>query len=99
MKTRCYCIYCPKHPLFNRRKEFSPLTGYAPGDYIDNRYEESGADVECLIPDSDAFLDYNIDPEDEEFEITAYADGFAQTGFVKTGIVLYAVCRSEGYAD
>ena len=59
----------------------------------------TGVTVNCLKPESRAFDEFDIDPELEEFPVTAYGDGASMTGFERDGITLYATCGNEGYVD
>jgi len=100
MKTKCYCIFCPKHPLHHKQKEFKEvLTGWDVGGFISSPYEEQGAIVHCLSPQSDAFYDLNKEPEDFEWKITAYGDGCAITGYEGIGYCIRATCGNEGYKE
>lgn len=101
MKTRCYCVYCPHHPLFEKRAEIEFPVGWNPVDGVwwHPKYEQAGADVECLEPVSDAFSELNVDAEDLEFEKTAYDDGNAVTGYAESSYVLLAICGNEEYED
>ncbi len=98
MKTKCYCVYCKKHPLFIEKKDFKVVTGFQVGNYVSDMFT-SGRDVNCLNPISDAFDDFDIDPENYEFPITAYGDGISQTGFEGRGYIIYANCDNEEYED
>lgn len=95
MKTRCHCLYCPKHPLHHKRDLIESPTGYSPTKFVLS--SETGADVNCLRPVSDAFDEFDIDPSYEQFPVTAYGDGASMTGFERDGIVLYATCGNEKY--
>lgn len=94
MKTTCHCVYCPHHPLNGQSHDYRNVPrGYSPGDFPDR--SSVGREVNCLDPQSDAF-DY-IDPEGEEFPVTAYGDGCAITGFSRPGLVVTATCGNEGF--
>ena len=98
MKTRCYCILCPKHPLYTKRKELSVLAGWQVGRGIyDPKHEAGGANVDCLEPISDAFDELHIDSEDYEFPVTAYGDGCSLTGIEGRGFEVEAICNNEEY--
>ena len=96
MKTECHCLYCPKHPLHKKRGTIESPTGFEPNRFILDS-KKTGRVVNCLKPRSDAFDAFDIDPDCEEFPVTAYGDGCAMTGFERDGIVLYATCEDEGY--
>jgi hypothetical protein len=101
MHTKCYCIYCPKHPLHLKQKEFKngALTGWSVDCWIDSDYEETASEVECLNPISAAFSELDIYPKDFEFPITAYGDGNAVTGVEGNGFNIYAICKDETYKE
>ncbi len=100
MKTKCYCIFCKKHPLHDKQKEFKDwLTGWDVGNFIDSKYNETCAEVNCLNPDSDAFDELDLTPSNLRFPITAYGDGFAVTGFEGNGFTIYASCKNEDYKE
>jgi hypothetical protein len=100
MKTTCYCILCPKHPFYAKRKELSVLTGWRVGWLIYKPEDVAGgAVVDCLEPVSYAFDELNIDPGDYEFPITAYEDGCALTGFHGRGFEIEANCDNEEYIE
>lgn len=100
MKTKCYCVGCPKHPLFNERHDFKFYTGFYIGDTIwKEEYLIQGRDVDCLEPVSDAFYDLDISPEEHDFPITAYGDGGSITGFSGRGYEIFANCENEEYVD
>lgn len=104
MKTTCYCIYCPKHPL-NEKVVLGELkeaakTNFSPDDlWMDTEYKHHGKEVDCLDPASSFFDELDHDPKDFEFPVTAYGDGDAITGFEGPGCVVYAVCVAEDYRD
>jgi hypothetical protein len=104
MKTTCYCVYCPNHPLHKKQNEFDVLTGWSVGDMIlKQEHREYGRLVDCLNPISDAFDSGYLDiiPEDHSFPTTAYNDGGSETGFEldDTGYQLkvFAYCGNEKY--
>lgn len=99
MKTKCYCVHCPKHPLFKKRHKIDFPTGYQPDHWILRGDDNAGVEVDCLEPASNAFDAFDIDPDFEEFPITAYGDGQSMTGFQRDGITLYAVCKAEAYGE
>jgi len=73
MKTKCYCVYCPKHPFFERQKEFGQISGWHANMYSPIHFDmTAGADVECLDPKSDAFYELEVDPDYYEFKTCAY---------------------------
>ena len=98
MKTKCYCVYCSKHPLHNKRKEFKKiLTGFSPDHFIGSEFDEQAADVDCLEVESAA--DGYVDLNDFDYEKTAYGDGCAVTGSDAPGLLLYASCGNEDYEE
>lgn len=102
MKTTCYCIYCPNHPQFEERHTLgSPVTGFTASKTIwQDKYNSHKAEVDCLLPQSDAFYVHNLDPEDFNYPTTAYGDGCSETGFYNYyGLTLYATCGNETYQD
>ncbi len=100
MKTKCYCVGCPKHPLFENRHNYVFYTGFDVGDTIwKNEDLVQGADVDCLEPVSDAFDDLDINPEEHDFPITAYGDGNSITGFDGRGYTIVANCENEEYSE
>lgn len=103
MKTKCYCIFCPKHPLFEKQKEYwncGRIAGWHSNMPMPIGFNsEVGMDVDCLNPESDAFYDLGIDSEDCEFKITAYGDGLAETGFLGDGFGIDAYCANETYKE
>lgn len=103
MKTKCYCIFCPKHPLFERQKEFlrdGQISGWHANCFSPLNFRmDMGADVECLNPRSDAFYELNIDPEDCEFKTCAYGDGCSETGISGLGWEIDAYCGNEDYKE
>ena len=103
MKTKCYCVGCKLHPLHDKRNEFSEkgwVTGFDVGNFIWSK-KEQGVDVECLIPESPAFDDLDIDPKNHEFPVTAYGDGNTVTGYESDdySYVIRAYCASEDHED
>jgi len=100
MKTKCYCVYCPKHPLFKRQAEFDKITGWHSNMFSPLNFDmTAGADVDCLDPKSDAFFELDIDPKSHEFETTAYGDGGSETGFSGMGYEVNAYCGNEEYQE
>jgi hypothetical protein len=101
MKTKCYCVGCKLHPLHDKRKEFSWVTGWEPGRFIwANEQLKQGVDVNCLSPESEAFSHlWEDNPTKYEYPITAYDDGYAATGFELDGLVLNAHCEHEDHED
>ena len=102
MRTKCYCIFCPKHPKHNQRNQLgNPVVGFHVGDFINPSYDHQGSDVDCLEPISDAFEHYFfLDAEDFNYPITAYGDGSSVTGFYSVnGLTLYAGCGNEEYSN
>lgn len=97
MKTECHCLFCPKHPLHSQRKKLKAPTGYNPTKIVFG--SKVGKEVDCLIPQSDAFDEFDIDYVSEDFPTTAYGDGTSMTGFERDGITLYATCRNEEYVE
>ena len=59
----------------------------------------TGVEVNCLKPVSRAFDEFDIDPDSENFPVTAYGDGESMTGFERDGITLYATCGNEEYVQ
>ena len=99
-KTTCYCIYCSKHPLYEKYKDDpNPFTGYKPsmGFAWMATHKHHAADVECLEPSSDAFDEMGIHHSELDFEITAYGDGGSITGFDAGSWVITAHCDNEDY--
>lgn len=107
MKTKCYCIYCSKHPLYKKllggHPYSIPVNAYSPGDYIGREYT-AGVQVDCLVPKGQVFDELGINPEDvkDEFEITAYGDGLSITGYIEkpneyTTVEVWATCGNEDY--
>ena len=100
MKTTCYCVYCPFHPSHLFQNNFKKiLTGWELGDYIHEEHNEYGKEVDCLEPVSAAFDELEKSPEDFEWRITAYGDGFADTGVIRPGYHIFANCRKEIYEE
>lgn len=99
MKTTCYCIGCKKHPLHEKRNEFEWLSGWSVGDYIPFKYKEQGKQVNCLIPDGESFEQLDLDPDDFDYPITAYDDGFAATGVDTYGYTLRLYCNQEEHEN
>ena len=100
MKTKCYCVYCPKHPFFERQKEFGRVSGWHANMWSPLNFDmTAGADVECLDPKSDAFYELDIDPDDYEFKTCAYGDGSAETGIDGCGWEIDAYCGNEEYKE
>ncbi|MGB0600377.1 MAG: hypothetical protein ACPGLY_27180 [Rubripirellula sp.] len=97
MKTRCHCIFCPKHPKHGEKLKYP--TAWDPLKWILGNERESGAEVDCLEPASEAFWEFDIEPDGHEFPVTAYGDGCSMTGFHKDGITLYATCKNEEYKE
>ena len=101
-KTRCYCILCPRHPLYAHRKDndIEIVTGWRAGRMIYRpEQERTGANVECLEPDSYAFDELDVDPRWLEFPITAYNDGASETAATGTGYEISATCGNETYIE
>lgn len=98
MKTKCYCIFCKNHPLYNSNI-IDWKTGWDVGDFIESKYESTSAEVECLSPESNAFNELEIEPTDIRFPITAYGDGYAVTGFEGNGFTIYAFCEDEEHEE
>jgi len=99
MKTKCYCLYCTRHPLHDKRDNFNVLTGYEPGQYISAEFNIQGKEVDCLSPLSDAFIELDIKAEDFEWKVTAYGDGSAITGVEGVGFTLFAGCGNETFVE
>ena len=100
MKTTCYCVYCPRHPLHYDIVRKDVLTGWRVGDFIwDKMHKDQGIEVDCLEPASAFFEDYGYDPENYDFPITAYNDGMSETGTEEDGFTIYAYCANEEYKD
>lgn len=100
MKTKCYCVGCPKHPLFENRHSYVFYTGFDVGDTIWKKEDlVQGVDVDCLEPVSDAFDDLDINPKEHDFPITAYGDGCSITGFDGRGYTIVANCENEEYSE
>ena len=102
MKTRCYCIFCPKHPKHSQRNNLGkPFLSYSVERWIGKDYEHQASDVDCLDPKSDAFeMHFFLDAEDFEYPITAYGNGASETGFYNcSGLTLYATCGNEEYSE
>lgn len=101
MKTRCYCIFCPKHPKHSQRNNLGEiLTGYSADKTIIGDYEHQASEVDCLNPRSDAFVMHDLDPDDFKYPITAYGDGCSETGFYyHFALTLYATCGNEEYQE
>jgi hypothetical protein len=97
MKTKCYCVFCSKHPLYEMRNEQKILTGFEPGCWIYDGDYPSGREVNCLYPESDFFGEFDADPEEFEYPETAYGDGVSQTGCIRTGYAVFANCGNEDY--
>ena len=100
LKTDCYCIYCPNHPLFNQRHDLGqPVTGFTASKMIcQSKYDAHKREVDCLEPVCEAITDGIIDPLDYDFPTTAYGDGISQTGFDQVGgLSLFAYCGNERY--
>lgn len=99
MRTHCYCIYCQNHPKFNIRHTFDyPATGFDVHRFIDPKFDEQSAIVNCLEPSCGAIEKEIIDPNDYKFPVTAYADGCSWTGFWNVdGISIHASCKAEKY--
>ena len=95
--TECHCLFCPKHPLHAKRRELKSPTGWDPSKWVMSK--ETGAQVDCLRPDSVAFYEFDIDWRSEQFPVTAYGDGASMTGFERDGITLYGTCANEQYED
>ena len=100
MTTTCYCIGCKKHPLHAERKDFKNLlTGYLPGRMIPAELKNQGVQVDCLLPDSSAFAELDVEPKDFTFKVTAYGDGGSITGVDGSGYEIYAVCGNEDHEN
>jgi len=100
MKTKCYCIFCKRHPLYGQKFE-EWVAGWYPGKFIYNDHEEkkTGVEVDCLEPEHYVFDEYDIDMEQFEFPITAYGDGCALTGFSEPGIEMTTTCLNEEHEE
>jgi hypothetical protein len=103
MRTTCYCIFCPKHPYFNKQKELMELgriSGWHSNQSMPLGFSsKAGAEVDCLYPKSDAFHELDIEPEDVHWETTAYGDGCAETGYQGCGYEINAYCGNEEYKE
>lgn len=96
MKTKCYCVFCKKHPLHDKANSFKEiLTGWCPDYSVGDKFLEQGANVNCLNPKSEAFEKGWLAPEIFDYPITAYGDGFALTGFWKPMLDVQACCGNE----
>ena len=93
MKTKCYCAYCTKHPLYGKTKDIIVPTGYGVDRFV---FGLAGKEVDCLKPIAE-ILDYELDAENYEYPATAYADGIAVTVFDVRGQSLIANCENEDY--
>ena len=101
MKTTCFCIYCKKHPAHESRKNLECLTGYSLDSWTIHKdeYKESMAEVNCLQPESDFFDEFNIEPEDFEWDYTAYSDGMSYTGVDGGSYIIHATCGNEEHEE
>ena len=97
MKTKCYAIYCSKHPLYNQRapllKTEKVVTGFR-GDIFLSPTHPHAAEVACLEVVGDF---HSVDPEDFEWPETAYADGYAHTFAEEGSVELHGACGNEDY--
>jgi len=93
MKTKCYCAYCTKHPLYGKTKDIKVPTGFGTNSFVNG---EVGVEVDCLKPIAE-ILDYELDAENYEYPVTAYGDGIAVTVFDVRGQALMANCENEDY--
>jgi hypothetical protein len=100
MKTKCYCVCCSKHPLHQKYldsgRKMNVVTGFMTGQFIHDS-DNTGKDVECLDPISDAFDELGLIESTYEYPITAYGDGSSETGFVGNSYIIYAHCDNEDY--
>ena len=63
------------------------------------RHSDLGKAVECLLPVSSAFDDFDLEPSDFEYETTAYDDGYAATGVDENSYRIYAACGNEEHEE
>lgn len=96
MKTTCYCIYCSKHPIYDKEEKLVAATGIR-GQSVPNNFRDHGKKVECLTPLSNAFDELNLSPEELDWEQTAYADGGSYTEVDGRGYTIMAFCDNEDY--
>lgn len=100
MKTKCYCIFCKKHPLHKEQDKFKDwLVGWEPGNFIKLEFKDQGKEVDCLEPVSEAFYELGREPEEFEYPVTAYGDGNADTGVEGPGFIIYACCTNEEHEE
>jgi hypothetical protein len=100
-KTHCFCVYCPHHPLFEKRSELPRIMDDFDVSYgiIDPVIKAQGADVECLKFESDAFEDLDLNKDDFDFPQTGYQDGSSLSGVFKLfSYELIGYCGNESYA-
>lgn len=93
MKTKCYCIFCSKHPLYKESEKIKAVTGWRIGDHEPK--PDTGKDVDCLEPESIALDELNLFAEELEWPITAYADGGSETGVDGNDYVISGYCAGE----
>ena len=93
MKTKCYCAYCTKHPLYGKTSAIKVPTGFGTNSFVSGN---AGVEVDCLKPIAE-ILDYELDAENYEYPATAYGDGMAVTVFDARGQSLTANCENEDY--
>ena len=101
MKIRCYCIGCPKHPLFGERdKHVSWASSLDPDYHGDEAHKKTGKEVECFNPTSSKIETGRIDVDELLFNRSLhYVDGFAEVEAVWDGDTVYVRCRDEEYSD
>ena len=99
MNTECYCVHCPKHPLFEDRGTIEFPVGWYVGKSMSENERKSGRFVNCLKPCSAAFDTFSLSANDFYYQTTAYGDGLAITGLIEEGIELYAWCENESYVE
>jgi hypothetical protein len=99
METTCYCVFCPNHPLHNKRHELPYPTGWEPGKIIFGDVAKAGKAVSCLKPASNAYDEFGIDADEFTYPETAYGDGCSETGVIGDDFTIRATCSNEGYRE
>ena len=96
MKIKCYCIYCPNHPLYSKRNEIDPPQL---NEIWSEKAQKAAADVNCFKPDSGVFNEFDIEPSDLSYEEIAYSDGCGEWNISGQGYEIFGVCSNEKYEE
>jgi hypothetical protein len=94
MKTKCYCVWCKKHPL-DPTNYCNYMTEFDEGSIILAEYQNQGIEVDCFDPVLKTSSDFGLNPYDFVFSETAYGKGVSLSFAIHDGKAVYATCGNE----